>query len=1260
MRKIANLLLIFCLLFSLAMVACSTPQRNSQQASKSSSSVITSSVLPGSSNQQSDSSGSQVNTYSITVENKTGGSITTSLSTATAGTTITIFVSTNNGYNFVKYVVDGVEQTENTFVMPEKNVTVSAVFQVQSYMILYDYNYEGATYEQVELNYGQQLGDMPIPTRTGYNFKGWFTEKTGGTKVTSTTTVDKARIYYAQWEIKQITATFDANGGTASATEIVKEYNAEIGILPTATNGSLIFAGWYTAKEGGEQITEQTLMPETDVIYYARWEETGLNVLKTAKFRGPNASNKAINGSGFTHTKTGDENNSVYLVNDADGNLVSSTSLRFETDIMITNNNIGDAFPKIGIAISTNAAPYNILEGRFIGYYFYLDLAGTLGQNGVSTYATANKPGTNDGWLNWGDSGADDHRVNAIPGNYAGEYVKFAILKEDGVIKFSLNGTLVQTVNTTDLAGNAYVSILGIGCEYQVKNSTCSQIVNDQDDPLRVLILGNSLVFFNNLPTVFENVARSAGKNISVSSVTRGSATISDYASNQTVHGAKAYDLLLSQKFDYVIVEPSRRIVPKEYDTTTFDAELAATRVMKQMAADAGAQLLLYAVWGDQDDIITKYDATNPIAMVKGDSISYPRKEHVKFLQVDVAEYFASQVGLSNSAIIKAGYAFENYYDSYPTENLYNADQRHPNLDGTYLAACTFFATIYNQTPVGVSYTAGSTITSKLQQVAKETVIDSKVPVLESNPADINVLIVGSGLLNDYNLFGFFPQLVEEADNKSVYVGGVLNSAFVFNALVEDATDYGLRETLATKEWDYIVMQISRRVTPSGVDVEASELAALKAVYPILHAETPNVFLMALNGSANPTIFTTEGGATGYSKKYETDGVTVSKETLTETQSTNYYVDLANSWTEEINKTNSNYSCKAYAYGSCYKLHSSNRNKATVGYLQSASLYMVLFGKTYPSTVTCLNSITTIDEVTGVSTTVSMTADQATELKGYAETVCLNSSNPDDGGSEAPIPEPTSEFNLLVVGSGLLNDYNVATFFPELVLVEDNIAVNYGECLDESFVFNALKDDATDYGLREKLLEREWDAIILQITRRVTVSATDVIASELAALKEIYPILHAETANIYLMAYAADSSQAIFTTEGGELAYTKKTDSTGAVLTETMTKAEGHTFYADLAETWASEINKLNASYTCKAYKYSLVYGQSGGPTKSTIGYMIGASMYMTLFGKSYADTTVLNSVTFTENGTVKTSTMNSTTAGKLKVFAENICLPTA
>ena len=50
------------------------------------------------------------------------------------------------------------------------------------------------------------------------------------------------------------------------------------------------------------------------------------------------------------------------------------------------------------------------------------------------------------------------------------------------------------------------------------------------DDPLRILFLGNSLMFFNDMPSLFRNLAEKAGKEVYVDSITRGSATISDFA----------------------------------------------------------------------------------------------------------------------------------------------------------------------------------------------------------------------------------------------------------------------------------------------------------------------------------------------------------------------------------------------------------------------------------------------------------------------------------------------------------------------------------------------------------------------------------------------------------------------------------------------------------------------------------------------------------------------------------------------------------
>lgn len=60
--------------------------------------------------------------------------------------------------------------------------------------------------------YGSKYNFLPTPTRTGgYKFVGWYTEETGGTKVTSDTTVTttKDHILYAHWHLTPAKAPYD-------------------------------------------------------------------------------------------------------------------------------------------------------------------------------------------------------------------------------------------------------------------------------------------------------------------------------------------------------------------------------------------------------------------------------------------------------------------------------------------------------------------------------------------------------------------------------------------------------------------------------------------------------------------------------------------------------------------------------------------------------------------------------------------------------------------------------------------------------------------------------------------------------------------------------------------------------------------------------------------------------------------------------------------------------------------------------------------
>ncbi len=79
-----------------------------------------------------------------------------------------------------------------------------------------------------------------------------------------------------------------------------------------------------------------------------------------------------------------------------------------------------------------------------------------------------------------------------------------------------------------------------------------------------------------------------------------------------------------------------------------------------------------------------------------------------------------------NAQVVPVGLAFARVTSERPDIVLRTSDARHPSLAGTYLAACTFFAALYSQSPEGLDYDAGldRDTVAYLQRVAWRTVQD--------------------------------------------------------------------------------------------------------------------------------------------------------------------------------------------------------------------------------------------------------------------------------------------------------------------------------------------------------------------------------------------------------------------------------------------------------------------------------------------------------------------------------------------------------
>lgn len=84
-----------------------------------------------------------------------------------------------------------------------------------------------------------------------------------------------------------------------------------------------------------------------------------------------------------------------------------------------------------------------------------------------------------------------------------------------------------------------------------------------------------------------------------------------------------------------------------------------------------------------------------------------------------------NRAGKENTiSVVPAGLAFANAISKRPELELYQPDKRHPTLAGSYLAAATVYASLFNKNPIGNKYSAGldASTVEYLQTVAWETV----------------------------------------------------------------------------------------------------------------------------------------------------------------------------------------------------------------------------------------------------------------------------------------------------------------------------------------------------------------------------------------------------------------------------------------------------------------------------------------------------------------------------------------------------------
>ena len=167
--------------------------------------------------------------------------------------------------------------SDNTFD-DGTNINLYAQWEANVYTITYSANNCGtATETTKDVTYDSTYGDLSgFTVKQGYTFTGWFNAASGGNEIKAETQVKTPNNHtlYAHCTPNKYNVTFNKNGGgTPNPTSKKVTYDATYGTLATSSWTGYKLLGWFTAAEGGTEVTASTKVQITaDQTLYAHWK----------------------------------------------------------------------------------------------------------------------------------------------------------------------------------------------------------------------------------------------------------------------------------------------------------------------------------------------------------------------------------------------------------------------------------------------------------------------------------------------------------------------------------------------------------------------------------------------------------------------------------------------------------------------------------------------------------------------------------------------------------------------------------------------------------------------------------------------------------------------------------------------------------------------------------------------------------------------------------------------------------------------------
>ena len=225
-----------------------------------------------------------------------------------------------------------------------------------------------------------------------------------------------------------------------------------------------------------------------------------------------------------------------------------------------------------------------------------------------------------------------------------------------------------------------------------------------------VLFIGNSYTSVNNLPATVQLLALSKGDTLFTDVSAPGGYTFQQHTTNTTTLAK-----ISQQQWNYVVLQEQSQMPAfpqSQVQTEVYPFATTLDSLIHEIYSCT--ETVFYMTWGRKNGDASNCSSYPPICTYEG-------------MQQGLRESYLAMGQMNDATVVPVGMAWKKIIADSLSFDLYQTDQSHPSVYGTYLTACVFYSVIYQKSPVGATYysTIPDTIALLLQQTAEAIVFDS-------------------------------------------------------------------------------------------------------------------------------------------------------------------------------------------------------------------------------------------------------------------------------------------------------------------------------------------------------------------------------------------------------------------------------------------------------------------------------------------------------------------------------------------------------